>query len=122
MTPGLQKVTVANLAREDLGGGITRAAFANENAMLVWNYLAPGAGVTEPHVHDFDQFALILDGCVTFECDGVEHDVNAGEMLFIPAGVWHRGTANGDRTAVNLDVFAPPRQDYRHLVEWQSDA
>lgn len=116
------KVTVADLPREDLGSGITRTAFSNDKAMLVWNYLEPGAGVTEPHVHEFDQFALILEGCVAFKCDGVEHVVNAGEVLYIPAGVWHSGTARGETAAVNLDVFAPARADYQHLVAWQSDA
>jgi quercetin dioxygenase-like cupin family protein len=117
----VRKIQWEGLDREDLGGGMTRSALGNDHAMLVFNYLEPGSGVTEPHVHDFDQIALVLEGAVDFTCDGESHVVRAGEALVIPAGVYHAGMTVGDERAVNLDIFAPARADYRHLYSWMED-
>jgi hypothetical protein len=42
-------------------------------------------------------------------------------MLRIPPGVVHYAEPIGDEVALNLDVFAPLRDDYRHLVAHQSE-
>ena len=43
-----------------------------------------------------------------------------GCMLRVPSGVMHYVEPIGDETALNLDVFAPIRDDYMHLVEYQA--
>jgi len=85
--------------------------------MLVMNELEPGMEV-RPHSHDFDQLALVIEGEIRFDLDGEEILVGAGEVLLIPAGVTHCGEPVGDAPAINLDVFAPAREDYRHLLAW----
>jgi quercetin dioxygenase-like cupin family protein len=120
MVEPVRKITWDELDREDLGGGMSRSALGNDQAMLVFNYLEPGSGVTTPHAHDFDQIALVLEGAMEFTCDGTAHAVGAGEALVIPAGVQHCGKVLGDQRAVNLDVFAPAREDYRHLYAWMN--
>ena len=45
--------------------------------------------------------------------------IAGGSWLRIPPGVSHWAEPLGDEPALNLDVFAPIRQDYRHLVEYQ---
>ena len=41
-------------------------------------------------------------------------------LLRVPAGVLHYVEPVGEETALNLDVFAPIRDDYKHLVEYQA--
>ena len=106
---------------EHVRDGVRRAAFGNDAAMLVMNELSPGMAVV-PHAHDFDQIALVLDGAVRFDLDGRHEVVRAGEVLLIRAGVRHAGEVVGTTPALNLDVFAPARQDYRHLLAWMKDA
>ncbi len=36
--------------------------------------------------------------------------------MHIPAGVEHYSEPTGDEPVMNLDVFAPARADYMHLV------
>ena len=40
-------------------------------------------------------------------------------MIHIPANVEHYAEPYGDEPVLNLDVFSPVREDYKHLVEYQ---
>ena len=42
-----------------------------------------------------------------------------GSMVRVPPDVIHYAEAVGDEVCLNLDVFAPVRVDYLHLVEYQ---
>ena len=73
----------------------------------------------KPHSHPFEQLAYILSGRVRFEIGDDVVEVGPGEVLRIPPNVMHCGEVLGDEVAVNLDVFAPARNDYLHLTEYQ---
>lgn len=52
-----------------------------------------------PHVHDFDEYFVVVQGCYTLIIDGKRIPVSAGEEYFIPKGTWHSGEAlAGTRT------------------------
>jgi hypothetical protein len=38
--------------------------------------------------------------------------------MLVPAGVERYIEPLGDETVENIDVFAPARDDYAHLIEW----
>lgn len=62
------------------------------------------------HAHPHEQIVNVLEGTFALTVDGVEHVLNAGDVLVIPGGVPHSGVA---RTACKvLDVFSPVREDY----------
>jgi hypothetical protein len=44
--------------------------------------------------------------------------VGPGSIMLIPAGVEHYIEPIVDETVENIDVFAPARSDYLHLLEW----
>lgn len=115
MASKVQKVNWEDLPHEKVVSGYTRTGFGAEKGQLIYSVVEPGAGSTEPHVHDFDQFMMVVEGSFRMVLDGVEEIVNAGELLFIPAGVWHSGVAQGEDRSVTYDLFAPPRADYAHL-------
>lgn len=107
-----------DLPREEVRAGVSRTAFRGENALMVMNWLEPGME-KKPHSHPFEQLAYILSGRVRFEIGDEVVEVGAGEVVRIPPDVVHCGEALGNETAVNLDVFAPPRADYLHLTAYQ---
>lgn len=113
-----RKYQWSELPREAVRPGVTRTAFRGDNAIMVMNWLEPGMEV-RPHSHPFEQLAYILVGRVRFTVGDEVVEVGAGEVLRIPPDVVHCGEPVGDETAVNLDVFAPVRDDYRHLTEYQ---
>jgi quercetin dioxygenase-like cupin family protein len=43
------------------------------------------------HVHDYDEYMLVVQGCYTLIMDGQRIAVRAGEEYFIPRGVRHAG-------------------------------
>jgi quercetin dioxygenase-like cupin family protein len=120
MAGGAKVYRWESLPREEVRPGVTRAAFRGDNALMVMNWLEPGMEV-RPHSHPFEQLAYILAGRVRFTVGGEVVEVGAGEVLRIPPDVVHCGEPVGDETAINLDVFAPVRDDYRHLTEYQED-
>ena len=80
--------------------------------MLAHVYLAKGA-IVPLHVHENEQLTYILEGTLRFWLgeDGSEVvDVSAGEVLHIPSNVPHRAEALDD--VLDVDMFAPPRQDW----------
>ena len=48
-------------------------------------------------------------------------EAGAGSVIRIPPNIEHYGEPLGDEPVLNLDVFSPIRDDYRHLVEYQQD-
>jgi quercetin dioxygenase-like cupin family protein len=107
-----------DLPRENVRKGVSRTAFRGDNAIMVMNWLEPGMEKI-PHSHPFEQLAYILSGRVRFEIGAEVVEAGAGEVVRIPPDVVHCGEALGDEVAVNLDVFAPAREDYLHLTAYQ---
>lgn len=107
-----------DLPREAVRAGVTRTAFRGDNALMVMNWLEPGMEV-RPHSHPFEQLAYIIAGQVRFTIGDETVEVGAGEVVRIPPDVVHCGEPVGEEVAINLDVFAPVRGDYRHLTAYQ---
>ena len=75
----------------------------------------------EPHSHPFDQTILIIEGSIMLELDGEEKECGPQTIVRVPAGVPHTGWPIGGKPVINMDVFAPPREDYLHITEYQKD-
>jgi quercetin dioxygenase-like cupin family protein len=105
---------------EPVRPGIRRRAFGTEEVLLVMNHCEPGMDV-RPHSHEFDQIAMITKGRALYHIGEEPNEVGPGSLMLIPAGVEHYIEPIGDEVVENIDVFAPAREDYLHLVEWMRD-
>jgi quercetin dioxygenase-like cupin family protein len=57
------------------------------------------AASSVPHVHEFDEYMLVVQGCYTLIFDERRVTLNAGDEYFIPRGLSHGGEAvAGTRT------------------------
>lgn len=108
----------SDLPRETVRPGVERAGFRGEDVLLVMNWLAPGMDVN-PHSHPFEQIVHIVQGRVRFHVGDETFEAGPGSLIRIPPDVTHYAEPIGDEPALNLDVFSPIRDDYRHLVEYQ---
>lgn len=98
--------------------GVFRRGFGTRDVILVMNEVAPDMDVA-PHKHDdFDQIACIISGRAVYHVGEASHEVGPGSVLLIPTGVLHYIEPVGDEVVLNLDVFAPMRADYSHLLDW----
>lgn len=116
-----EKATLYNwdtLPKEVVRAGVERAGFRGEDVLLVMNWLEPGMDLN-PHSHPFEQVVYIVKGKVRFHIGEETFDAEAGSVIRIPPDVEHYGEPLGDEPALNLDIFAPIREDYRHLIEYQ---
>ena len=98
--------------------GIERCGFRGENVILVMNWIEPAIQVN-PHKHTFEQLAICIEGQFRYHVGDEVFEMTPGSMLRVPPGVIHYVEPVGDKVALNLDVFAPIRDDYSHLVRHQ---
>lgn len=80
-------------ARERGGGAktiplVTRSTGARDfiNGITIFE---PNAAIPL-HAHNCDESVLLLEGNAIAEIDGVQHEVTAGDVSFIPANIPHR--------------------------------
>ncbi|MCW8378713.1 cupin domain-containing protein [Streptomyces justiciae] len=76
---------------------------------LSLNYaeVAPGAETPGTHVHDTDQYYLVLEGELTVEVALTTYTVGAESLVLLPAGVPHRQYNAGAVTEKHLALLAP---------------
>ena len=106
------------LPQEAVRPGVKRAGFRGDDVLLVMNWLQPGMQ-TNPHRHPFEQIVYIVQGRMRFVVGDEVIEAGAGSLIRVPPDVLHYGEPIGEEPVLNLDVFAPFREDYRHLVEHQ---
>jgi quercetin dioxygenase-like cupin family protein len=80
---------------------------ADGSQMAFWT--CPETASSAAHVHDFDEYMIVVEGCYTLIVDGERIPVKAGEEYFIPRGIRHSGEVlAGTRT---IHAFAGHRAD-----------
>jgi quercetin dioxygenase-like cupin family protein len=84
-----------------------------EKLMLVEVHFIAGAK-GNLHSHPHEQSTYVLKGRVLFSLNGKEYEFTVGDSLLIPPGVMHGAEALEE--TLLLDVFSPPRQDFRYSI------
>ena len=101
-----------DMPAEPLKKGLSRKLITGERTMIAHVYFKSGEEVPR-HSHDNEQLTYILSGALHFwfGAEGEQEiTVRAGEVVVIPSNVPHRAVALED--TLDVDVFAPPRQDW----------
>ncbi|MDQ3822843.1 MAG: cupin domain-containing protein [Actinomycetota bacterium] len=75
--------------------------------------LDPGAVVAE-HRHPNEQLGIVVRGSMDFRVGEERRELGPGGTWLIPADTPHAATAGPDG-AVVIDVFSPPRDDWKAL-------
>lgn len=94
-----------------LAEGVNACIFPGEQAMLSVVRVEPNA-TGSMHSHPQEQWGVMLEGSCTRIQGGEEVEVTVGDFWHTPGGVMH-GIRTGDRSAVILDIFSPPRAEYK---------
>ena len=91
--------------------GVSTRVFPGEQAMLSLVTIEPNAE-GRLHSHPEEQWGVMLEGEGVRTQGGEEVPVKKGDFWRTPGGVPHSFRA-GPSGAKVLDVFAPPREEYR---------
>ena len=90
---------------------ISTRIFPGDQAMLSVVRVAPNAKGTL-HQHPEEQWGVMREGSAIRLQGGEEIEVKKGDFWRTPGGVEH-SVIGGPEGAVILDVFSPPREEYR---------
>lgn len=99
--------------------GFARTAVRSDASVNTVSWFEPGFKTRGPHSHPFDQLSYVLAGSMRFWVDGEAFDLVAPAVLYIPGGAQHCAEPLGEERALNVDVFAPVREDYLPLCAHQ---
>src|SRR5918999_5573798 len=91
--------------------GVVARAIEGERITFSVVELAPNAVVPE-HRHPNEQIGMVIQGSGRFRVGDEERDVRPGSTWRVLADVPHELTV-GPEGAVVIDVFSPPRADWR---------
>ena len=95
----------------ELAAGVTGQPLFGERGMLNLIRFEPGATVPL-HSHPHEQLGLVLEGMQALVVGGVAHELGPFEAYVLPGDVEHSAYCGPDGALV-LDIFSPPREDYR---------
>lgn len=95
---------------EMMSGVWRRTLATGERMMIAHVTLEKGAGVPM-HQHPHEQVGYVLEGRIRMTIGSDVHQFESGDSYFIPGDVEHDATAVTD--CVVLDIFSPPREEYR---------
>ena len=94
-----------------LAEGVAARIFVGEKVMISLVTIEANAE-GRIHSHPEEQWGVLLEGAGVRIQDGEEVPVKAGDFWRTPGGVPH-GFRAGPTGAKVLDVFAPPREEYK---------
>lgn len=97
--------------KRELAPGLTTRIFAGEHAMLSVVTFAPNSE-GKLHHHPEEQWGVLLEGSAIRVQGDEEIAVTKGDFWRTPGNVPHTMRA-GPEGAVVLDIFSPPREEYR---------
>lgn len=85
--------------------------------MAFWTYKADR--ISKVHVHDYDEYMLVVEGEYTVSIDGIIHVLHAGDELIIPRGTMQGGSVKaGTRT---IHAFGGTRVMPYDIVPYSED-
>jgi len=91
--------------------GIARRTLSwGEKVMVIQNTFSPGAGVPQ-HAHIHEQISYVVEGSLVVIMEGTTYTLNAGDSLLMPSNLRH--SASAPISAVVIEAFAPPREDFK---------
>mgnify|MGYP006160870119 FL=1 len=94
-----------------LGDGISTRIFCGEDAMLSVVTIEPNAK-GKIHSHPQEQWGFLIEGSGIRIQGGEQIVIKKGDFWQTPGGVDH-GIIGGPNGAKVLDVFSPPRDEYK---------
>ena len=105
---------LSSIAPQQIWERIAARSVHGERITMSVVELDPGAVAAE-HSHENEQLGIVLRGTIDFRVGDERRELGPGGTWCIPANTPHEATA-GSEGAIVIDVFSPPREDFRGLA------
>ena len=97
--------------RREMAPGVNLRTMWGEKIMMSLVEIAPNA-VVPTHSHPHEQAGMVIQGKFEFTIGGETKLLKQGDAYVIPGGVEH-GVVGSQGWSLALDIFSPPREDYK---------
>jgi quercetin dioxygenase-like cupin family protein len=101
-----------HVQQKTLVEGVRMKAVFGDRIMMSFVDLDAGAVVPE-HRHPHEQMGYVISGVLEFQIGDQKKLCRAGDSYLAPPDVLHQVTVSADGPARVLDVFSPPREEYK---------
>jgi quercetin dioxygenase-like cupin family protein len=91
--------------------GVTRRTLSTSEGMMLIDVVLEKGAVVPFHNHPHEQIGYLASGRVLFEMGDERRELGPGDSWLVPPNVPHQVTAL--EPSVAIDVFSPPREEYR---------
>ena len=91
--------------------GVSRKILSDGERMMLVEVLLDANSTVPEHTHPHEQTGYLASGRVRFRIGAETAELGQGDSWMIPSGVPHEVTALADSVAI--DIFSPPREDFR---------
>ncbi len=91
--------------------GLARRTLGTTDTMMICEWRALAGATVPEHSHSNEQTGYVVSGQVIMNIGGQTITCSEGDSYAIPANVPH--SAHFDVDSVFIDVFSPPREEYR---------
>ena len=105
----------SEITRVELVPGVNIRTMWGEKVMMSIIENAPHVNVPM-HSHPHEQAGIVLEGEYEMTIGGETRLLKPGDAYVIPGGVEH-ALKGLDGKAVALDIFSPPREEYKEKVK-----
>lgn len=95
----------------DMFPGVVRRTMTDGERMMLCEVSMEKGSVVPRHTHPHEQTGWLASGRLRLEVAGESRDLGPGDAWMIPGGVPH--AAEALEASVFVDVFSPPREEYR---------
>lgn len=104
-------VTPGDVGQVEMAAGLRRRTMATTDEAMLCEFLIARGTEIETHSHGNDQVGYLVFGRLEITIGADTQVLQPGDSYAVPGGVEHSARALVDCLAI--DVFSPPRRDYR---------
>lgn len=113
---------VTNIEKDSIENeNFRKVLYTDKNVQLVVMSLLPGEDIGE-EVHDVDQFLRVEEGSGKAVLNDIEHEIENGFSIVVPAGVKHNIINNPDRAMKLYTIYTPPHHKDGTIHKTKADA
>ncbi len=97
----------------ELSPRVTTRLVWGDKLMLSYVTIQPHNPIPPLHSHPHEQMGMVLEGEVTLTIGQETRQLKKGDAFWVPPNTLHGLAASNEQPAVVLDVFTPPREEFK---------
>src|SRR5262245_8909566 len=91
--------------------GVFRRTLTDGERMMLCEIQMEAGAIVPVHTHPHDQTGYLISGSITMHIGEEQRELSPGDCWMIPGDVPHEAVAH--EQSLFVDVFSPPREEYR---------